>query len=274
MIRCILANFTYTGASVGGVKRVSAPCSKRLVLQEGKDWIIVKDMHPAIITEEEYNEVQNRMKDFPVKHTAPTGRMYALKGVLFCGCCGRAMYRHIETGKFYCRAAKKAEEGWKRKSELTREGRIEADVLDAIRSIQGDMCDKKEKEYALPDGFRIVSVSGKKKMTAFAEERIKRDKFRLYEDYCEGKILKKEYLERKEELDLKAAGMENGDDEVAKLEASHLKTPVPDKDGHKDENVLTSEMVHAFVEKILLFPDGRMEIRWKNGEIVELKREE
>lgn len=272
-IRSILSNFIYTGAAVGGVKRASAPCSKKQVKQERKDWIIVKDMHPAIITEDEYNEVQKRMQDFPVRYTASADRVYTLKGVVFCGCCGRSMYRNTRSGRFYCWAAKKTEEGWKYKSDLIRESRIEADVLNAIRSFNGD-AGGKEKNGALPDGFCTVSAAGKKKKTAFAEQRIKKEKFRLYENYCEGRLSKKEYLERKEELDLKAAGMENGDDEVEKMEAPHLETPVPDKDGHEDENVLTSEMVHAFVEKILLFPDGRMEIRWKNGESVELKREE
>ena len=36
----------------------------------------------------------------------------------------------------------------------------------------------------------------------------------------------------------------------------------------RDEKILTYDMAHAFVEKILVYPNERIEIKWRLGDFV------
>jgi len=74
------------------------------------DWIIIPNHYEAIISKEDFGEVQARLarskKLSPCKpaHTKIRNRDYLLKGKLVCGCCGHSLSYHDQatTRKYYC----------------------------------------------------------------------------------------------------------------------------------------------------------------------------
>ena len=54
----ILERYAYTGAAVGGIREQVVPCKRASVKKDRADWIVVPNMHEAIITPEEYELAQ------------------------------------------------------------------------------------------------------------------------------------------------------------------------------------------------------------------------
>ena len=101
-------------------------------------------------------------------------------------------------------------------------------------------------------------------------EALKQRKFRAYEQYSLEHISKEEYLARKESLDAEIAAIEaevcsaNERQETIQTEAnsagSELETVC---DLFRNEKSLTYDMAHAFVDRILVYPDERVEIQFR-----------
>ena len=94
----------------------------------------------------------------------------------------------------------------------------------------------------------------------------------LYENYIEGKFTKEQYLAEKEDnQELKGKYEEQLQDLKKKLEEQEIKEEQDREKQRKDSIILqfhnqeeiTREMLQALVEKITVYPDGKIEILWK-----------
>jgi site-specific DNA recombinase len=92
-VRCIY--LTYTG------HRTALKWNPR------QSWVFSdRTVHEALISEEAYEQVQQRMASRGASSTGRvvrTRRPYALRGLLFCGACGRRMQGNWNNGKPYYR---------------------------------------------------------------------------------------------------------------------------------------------------------------------------
>ena len=61
-IKRILKNPTYTGSLVQGVERKISYKHKKMVHMPSREWVVVQNSHPAIITDEDFLKVQERFK--------------------------------------------------------------------------------------------------------------------------------------------------------------------------------------------------------------------
>ena len=101
-------------------------------------------------------------------------------------------------------------------------------------------------------------------------ESLKQKKFNLYERYVSGAISKNDYSQKKQAFD----------EEISRAEADLKVAEANCAAKEADENTLNSEleamceafrgkealtydMAHAFVDRILVYPDERIEIQWK-----------
>ena len=101
-----------------------------------RDLFVVKDMHPAIVSEEEYEQVQTIIASRKKKdRKVYTEQDYPLKGLVFCGICGRTMARNRKYERMYCRGAKLGDEGWEYKAGILSEKRLEETVFKEIRNM-------------------------------------------------------------------------------------------------------------------------------------------
>ena len=105
-------------------------------------------------------------------------------------------------------------------------------------------------------------------------EAIKKEKLELYERYCSGELTKEEYLDEKAVLNKELERKEE-EEKLAEKEVRDLpikETSVASEAEaicriYRDEDKLTYEMAHAFVDRIIVFQDHRIEIVWRFKDI-------
>lgn len=266
----ILRRYTYTGASVGHQRKRVVPCNKSVVKVEKEEQIIVPGMHEAIVTEEEYNQAQKIVKK--VRYTRTAESVYPLKSLVYCGNCGRHMIRYKNLSRFRCTY------GQHDRGSTCREVRspLESDMEKmAFESIQNfiSMADERQARLKLEQATQKVMVQNGLETSAVLRGRIeslKREKLKAYEDYCTGKLDKESYIFRKRELDEKIAEYEDNicmseehvkeSEESVPVSCTELETAVS---SYRDEEYLTFEMARVFIEKIVVYPEERIEIQWR-----------
>lgn len=103
----ILKNHAYLGQivhhkrseakSIGSIRVATT----RYVHHARENWIVTNDAHPAIVTQEQFDRVQKRMKGNR-KATSPN-KAYMLSGLLKCANCGgRMVGRAYQKARYYC----------------------------------------------------------------------------------------------------------------------------------------------------------------------------
>ncbi len=91
-IRNILLDERYIGTYVMGRKQVVEVGSSRVRNRDESEWFRIPDHHPAIISKELFQRVQElKPKKSCIKKNV---HLYPLRGKVFCGCCGHAMPRN------------------------------------------------------------------------------------------------------------------------------------------------------------------------------------
>lgn len=95
-VRRIIGNRVYTGDTIQGVsEKISFKSKKTRRLPEG-EWVITENTHDAVISKEEFNEVQI-LKSLRKKGTAPhKGKFHLLRDLIYCGLCGSRMYARVK----------------------------------------------------------------------------------------------------------------------------------------------------------------------------------
>lgn len=100
-IKAILRNEVYLGHTVQGRSRKISFQEKKRKLLPREDWIIVKNTHKAIIDPSVFEQVQQM--NFVKREKIKSGKKCftevpytenILKGLVYCGCCGRRLVRH------------------------------------------------------------------------------------------------------------------------------------------------------------------------------------
>ncbi len=95
-IRAILTNPVYLGVTIYNATiriRDSNGKAKRMV-RPREDWIVKENTHPALITKERFNRIQQIIqmrKEKDIMEWSCT-KKYLLSGLLYCACCGGKMY--------------------------------------------------------------------------------------------------------------------------------------------------------------------------------------
>ena len=266
----ILKRYTYTGASVGGMHEQVTIGKRKQVKKDVTDWIIVPNMHDAIITPEEYELAQQVITGKPI----PTGNKppYPLKSLVFCGNCLRRMEKKKSTKKYRCKYGDYDGDENCRLIYSPKEVVLEEIVFNAIKNyIQlVDVNSEKRKQKLREVGHSAVSVQKNITQLQQSIDRLKRHKLHEYERYCTNGISKETYLQNKRVTDEKIARIKN---ELASIQAQH-EVSVTDVQHcysesericeiFREEKSLTYDMAHAFVDRILVYPDERIEIQWK-----------
>ena len=193
MVRAILGRYEYTGALVQGKRQSIAVGSKVTRKSRDKDVVITKNVHPAIVSEEEY-EIAKATIAFMKKPDYRGTRKFALKGKVRCGNCRRSMVL-MESGandRVYCPHKKMTGKFAKCSDEMVSVSIIEGHVWYALKRVlyvlDAIQLDFEEKSTNLD------SVRRKKIKQLEAESNVlKSERIRQYESYAEGIITKEKY---------------------------------------------------------------------------------
>lgn len=268
MVYSILKRYAYTGAAVGGMREKLTPGSRRCIKKSISDWIIVPGMHEAIVTPEEFELAQKRFAES--RFLSRKAQTYSLKSLVCCGNCLRHMERHKETTRFHCRYGQNGGERECAAIRSPKERILEGIVFRAIQDYMEIMYDLAEKRKLLLSERGENIASGKTSIEMFTHriELLKTKKFQEYELFVAGKISKDDYLQKKKSIDNEIAEAEAEKEAMQERfnisESSGASTEVEALcDLFRGEGELTYDMAHAFVDRILVYPDERIEIQWK-----------
>lgn len=88
-VRQILSNPIYKGDLVWSRFKVKSFKDKRLVTNPEDEWIVVENTHEALVSREDFETVQERLKDKKPAYGLNPNNIF--RGLLFCGNCGTRM---------------------------------------------------------------------------------------------------------------------------------------------------------------------------------------
>lgn len=268
----ILKRYAYTGASVGHTKKRVVPCETSYVRVKKEDHIIVPGMHEAIVTVEEFEAAQKVMKK--IKSNGKTETGYPLRSLVFCGNCGRHMAKKRSTGRswFYCQHGRYEKESGCKKIRSSVEAELEKIVFEAIQGMIRLADDKQVRSKLSKTKAKAIMQSNTESVADLRHrmEKLKKEKLKAYEKYTMGKLDREAYIDEKSKLDGEISECEKSVQEKEE-ESEKLDNSVPEIDSeletavslYKEADCLTSDMVRAFIEKIIVYQEERIEIKWR-----------
>ena len=276
----MLRNPTYTGCIVYGRMETSLADGIPWHRTDRSNWHIFPNMHEAIVSREQYEQVQKILKEKSDIHAVrlkaakkKLGKLINLyEGKIFCGDCGKRMRflkQYISSQN--CYNLKYACGGYldSRNKECTRHSISMAEVNDAIQAaIQEQMLflDKCEE---------VNRIAGKKKDELLRRkmvfmkkelEAVSAEKNSLFEEYVECKLTRDEYDLRRKELNTHEKRLERELRNGKKREREHdqvlsgMNGWVQAVKKAGEGNKITKELVEELVDRVLIFEDKRVEI--------------
>ncbi len=272
----ILSNQTYLGWVVQGKRTTPSYKVKKVIEKNPDEWVVVRDMHEPIISEGDFQTVQNLMK-MDTRICPGRETVYVFSGMLECGDCGAAMVRKLVS-------AGKDPEGKPRKypyyvcsgykkdkcctSHMIREEELERVVLLALNRHISAVMNVKQVLTGLETRpyFRQETRSPDIRMSEIEEEIVRIQKLMgsLYEDLTDGVLDQEEYFELKEVYTKQAGKLEKrkarlrDEKELRSKEGIRGNGWMEDFLQYQTLHSLSRDMVLKLVERIKVFEKGRV----------------
>ena len=264
----ILGKQEYCGDTVNFRSTRKSFKNKKKIERPPEEWKIFKDTHPAIIDREVFDLVQELRKHR--RRPTKSGIVSPFSGLLYCADCGEKLYYSFsnnykrEQAYFFCSS-------YRKNSDVCSAHYIREKVVDqlVLESMQRIMLNVQvfEKEFARKQ-MACYTEDKKKQLAAKRRELEKAQKRiaeidtliqKIYEDNASGKLSDERYMTlstsyEEEQQTLKAAVPEM----QAYLETETNKTVNLQQFIRKvkkitELKVLTPELIHEFVEKIVVY---------------------
>jgi DNA invertase Pin-like site-specific DNA recombinase len=268
-ILVILRDEQYLGTYIAGKTRMTAVGSRKQITNAEEDWIRIPGHHPAIITQDLFDSVQEqlRIKGEPIrKRELNTTKRYvkqtasALRGKVVCGHCGHVMIiSSTKNAAFHCRFTRAATDSACHKLRILK-NELEGVVLESV---------KRQAKIVLQAGLHADDVQAVNSPAA-AEymgriERLRDEKQRLYEALVSGSIFPDEYKTQKTAIDAELANSLH----VHEAILNESKKSTPDADSLQaakkamQAGKLSEALVDLLIDSVMVYPDDRIEVIWK-----------
>lgn len=270
----ILTNESYIGTMVFGKTKQKFVGSKKKILKPRNEWKRYENHHEPIISPEVFRKVQEDF--FQRKNVDRREVKHMLKGKVYCSGCQRKLRIWGREGKkqaYYCEYAKNVN------ADDCYSGSFDREVLEQIifEQILMEIHKRADREYVRKEANKKIAnlVREKEKNRKEIEESIQNygeQKLELYEQYRSGMMSRAEFLNGKEQMDCEIKQAEKSVEEItAYLEEFMVSQR---QDGEELEDVLRvvgierldKKLVDAFVDRVIVYEDRNVEIKWKFGE--------
>ena len=260
-VEAIIRDEKYTGTMVQLKTRLDS-VGGRPVKRPEEEWVKVEDTHEAIISYPQYIRALSSLKQQKTKE----GRKQ--KNIYYCGCCGRALY-NAHHGTVYCRqrlfktdSACKGIEIYKHDADMA--------VLAAVKKEAEIYLERDKLSLQAAKRNAPLSVSGRINAIVKSMEAAQKGWITLYDRYADGNLEREIFLNEKKKYDV---GMERMEEELAALrhtqeeDLQHGSRRKADQAmAFLEEEELTEDMKEKLIERVLVYPESRIEIVWKFGE--------
>lgn len=272
----ILKNEIYTGIMVQGKEKTLNYKVKKRIKVPKDEWVRVEDTHEAIISREDFELVQNlKLRD---TRTAPGGHeLYLFSGLLRCGDCDCNMVRkRVKSGDqeyaYYICSSNKNDKT------VCSSHRIREDYLcTAVHALLqrhiAFICSMEELMKSIEElPLQEYEVQKKNQQLQQRRKELVRNqklKISVYEDYKDGLLTKKDYLEMKADYEGICIEIENAID----ILEEEIDTLVQSSTAHcgwietfkaaRNVKELTRGILVLVIEKIIIFDANTIRICFK-----------
>ena len=272
-VQRVLSNPIYTGNLAVGRYKSNFLKGGGVTQVDESDWLVFKNSHPSIITEETFEAVRQmrkaRRKEFDFDSSNPTQNIF--KGIIICGDCGKHMARQRRKEKFAYECY--VYHSIKREA-CTKKAIREADLHTALYTYI-----KKEIDLAV-DMSRIIA--GLQKRQSFKHnqsimdkqiaaikrklEQNRRYRGSLREDLKDGVITEQDYVTMKADYDSEKDELQSSLDELVASKEKQSEIVSPDNKWitefrrFETEQQLSAGMVSALIEQISVYEGARIEV--------------
>lgn len=282
-VRKILSDENYIGNRVHGKKKQDAPAAaKRRTTRD--EWQIIENAHPAIISKELFEQVQaiNEKENgqsqcttvFPPQNTKPN----ILKGKVFCGDCGKAMKAAKSgSGAAYYNCSRYKESGGTR---CSNHYISEDSVVTAITQ---------EIDKMLADGFlsghstkiiadcekQLANIDADIHQLSVKQGELSNALLEAYEACISHRIMKDAFKKQSEHLSAEHMDCEIKERALiaekgrCKEQLGNLTRLISALREYQDSRTLTGELVEAFIERVSIFPQQRIDLIFVVPELTE-----
>ena len=266
-VTAILENMAYLGHTVGLRHTTISYKNKKAITRPDNEVIIVENTHPALITREQWDIVQDlrkQKKRVPKQMEEPN----IFSGITFCADCGRSMVLHrastIKKSSYHYKCYTYGKRG---KAECSphyiREEELYEIILDDLRRVT-HIARMKERQFAEYIN-RKNSVELRREITALQREldsmRKRRDELtalfkRLYEDNVLGRITNEQFRLLSGDYNAEQNGLDEAipqkEERLDKLKSSadNVNAFIEKAKKYKSIDVLTPEIVRLFIARI------------------------
>lgn len=272
-VNSILNNEIYIGTFVYGKYQVKAVGSRKKRLLPSNEWKRIYNHHEAIIHKEEFEQVQAMKGITPDAFVYQGKRASVYTGRIVCDCCGRNMiYKKSRQGKefFWCDA------NYRKRNNCTHRVLI-SDLNNMIQGELGRLTAElagleqlriKEQEKYLD---RVKQAKHRLFMAEDTQKKLEYDLRTAYESYAKGITDKETYLMQKESYESMITGIrekiEAQKDAVIALENQKVEdySELKILTGKTEKLKITDELLDVLLEKIVVYADNTIEIKWKFG---------
>lgn len=279
-VRNILANRIYTGDTVPFKSHVVRIGSDRVKQIPEELWRIIPDTHEAIISRELYYQARTVIKS--TKKSKPTASSSPFTSLLVCGCCGNHLAKGKAQNKNWLCSTARYKSGLGCEEVRYSEEKLKKIVLRAIVT-QCDLLDakvKRIKQQGSAAKSKEQILQNERRKLRRQIEQAQSSKMQYYEDYVSGTLSKDAFIQKKKEaaeseesLKLQLNIVEHELAEFDKIiQASTAQVSGSQKlMQYQDIVELTPELTKELVKRIVLYPNGILNIEWNfHDEIAKL----
>ncbi|MCL2672523.1 MAG: recombinase family protein, partial [Clostridiales bacterium] len=265
VILSILKDEQYTGVYIAGKTKTVEIGSRARAQVAEEDWIRIPDHHEAIISRELFDTVQERfrVRGESLRKQSPNApkrcadsAAIPLKGKVGCGHCGHAMeIINSKNTDFRCNFTLPAPDAKCHKLRIPN-SELEKVVMENIKQqaemVVASMGANPPQNPAVSEHEAMI-------------ENLQIERQRLYESVVLGDISREEYKVQKSAVDAELARAQQmlGVIRVQYDKRESNTTAVDAARKVLKEESLIRELVSMLIDKILIYPDKRVEIMWK-----------
>lgn len=259
----ILEDERYTGMYIMGKKHSAEVGSYKMIRNDESEWIKIPDHHTPIISKELFEQAKAKIRKFSVNKKP---REYLMKGKVFCGCCDHAMNRQNDRW-YICRYGEIGTDKGCQSARISVKD-LERTVFDTIRS-QAQCFIDTDADIKIRAEKSALELNGYEQKLKLLQE----SKRELYEQYILGILDIDTYKSKKAELEIQLADMKH----LCSVVADKAKTAQEDyEESIKNAEIaasidgadsLTKALVDQLVERVYVFPNNRIEIKYATRRI-------
>lgn len=272
----ILRDERYIGKNIYGKRIRNTVGDWHTVKVCRSEWIIVDDTHEGIVTREEFDEAQARLREFAERDLGPQGGTPLYKKVR-CGICRHLMVRNKAKIPYYICRTPRVTSAYSCVEERVPESDLLDTLLDGLRTqalyaVEASrIWEEQHRQYQRDTDATRKTLSSLKESLHQIESYIRE----LYEGFALGDMDKAAYLTAKSAA---AQKREETASRIQELQAELENTGADGKLNNRfvdcfqkytEVEEITAEIVTDVLQEIVVYPDNRLEIVWNYREDLE-----